>query len=127
MALAGRRRLAGVFNYRLAGPVVYVTNVMTQPGVASGYAVSDYVRVRAEHVGPVLTDVLGHSGNLMPEHLVRYATEQAALVEVDREVLWEMGLRVREAGLLSEDAAVGDRCNPWHLAKEVCEDALVRL
>jgi 2-phospho-L-lactate transferase/gluconeogenesis factor (CofD/UPF0052 family) len=127
MALAGRRRLAGVFNYRFAGPVVYVTNVMTQPGVASGYAVSDYVRVRAEHVGPVLTDVLGHSGNLTPEHLVRYATEQAALVEVDREVLWAMGLRVREAGLLSEDAVVGDGYDPGRLVKEVCEDALVRL
>ena len=138
---------------------------MTQPGVTSGYAVSDHVRLIAEHVGPVLTDVLGHSGDLTPEHLVCYATElaalvdvereeprlrqdvggleqpcperpehlvrfaarQAASVEVDREVLWEMGLRVREAGLLSEDAAVGDRCNPWHLAKEVCEDALVRL
>jgi len=95
--------------------------------VASGYAVSDYVRVRAEHVGPVLTDVLGHSGNLTPEHLVRYATEQAALVEVDREVLWAMDLRVREAGLLSEDAVVGDGYDPGRLVKEVCEDALVRL
>ena len=126
MVLAGRRRLAGLFNYRFAGPVVYVTNVMTQPRVASGYTVSDYVRVRAGHVGPVLTDVLGHSGNLTSEHLVRYATEQATLVDVDHEVLWEMGLRVREAGLLSEDAVVGDRYDRG-LVKEVCEDALVRL
>ncbi len=111
-----------------SGPVVYVANAMTQPGETGGYAVSDHVRAIAAHVGPdVVTDVLVHSGDLPPELLARYAAEGAAPVEVDREVLREMGLRVREADLLSEDAAAGVRHDPGRLAREVCEAALVRL
>ena len=110
-----------------AGPVVYVANVMTQPGETSGYAVSDHVRAIADHVGPVVTEVLVHSGDLPPELLARYAVEDAAPVEVDCEVLREMGIRVREADLLSKDAAAGVRHDPGRLAREVCEAALVRL
>jgi uncharacterized cofD-like protein len=110
-----------------AGPVVYVANVMTQPGETGGYAVSDHVRAVAEHVGPVVTDVLVHSGDLPPEVLARYAAEDAAPVEVDREALREMGLRVWEADLLSKDAAAGVRHDPARLAKEVCGAALVRV
>jgi uncharacterized cofD-like protein len=109
-----------------AGPVVYVANVMTQPGETAGYAVSDHVRAIADHVGPVVTDVLVHSGGLPPELLARYAAEDAAPVEVDRGVLREMGIRVREADLLSEDAAAGVRHDPGRLAEEVCGAALVR-
>ena len=110
-----------------SGPVLYVANAMTQPGETAGYAVSDHIRAIAAHVGPVVTDVLVHSGDLAPDLLARYAAESAAPVEVDREVLREMGLRVREADLLSEDAAAGIRHDPGRLAKEVCEAALVRL
>jgi 2-phospho-L-lactate transferase/gluconeogenesis factor (CofD/UPF0052 family) len=127
VALAGRRRLAEVFNYRFAGPVVSVTNVMMQHGVTSGYAVADHVRVMAEHVGHYGPDVFVYPGDLRPEHLVRFAARQAASVEVDREVLWEMGFRVREASLLSEKAAARVRHPPGRFAKEVGEVVLVRL
>ena len=110
-----------------SGPVVYVANVMTQPGETGGYAVSDHVRAVAEHVGPVVTDVLVHSGHLPPEVLDRYAAEDAAPVEFDREALHALGLRVREADLLSRDATAGVRHDPARLAKEVCEAALVRV
>jgi uncharacterized cofD-like protein len=124
-ALLGGGVVEALANF--AGPVVYVANVMTQPGETGGYAVSDHVRAIAEHVGPVVTDVLVHSGDLPPEVLARYAAEDAAPVEVDREALREMGLRVREADLLSRDAAAGVRHDPARLAKEVCEAALVRV
>ena len=110
-----------------AGPVVYVANVMTQPGETGGYTVSDHVRAITAHVGPVVTNVLVHSGGLPSKLLARYAEEDAAPVEVDYEVLRGMGLRVREADLLSKDAAAGVRHDPWRLAREVCEAALVRL
>ena len=110
-----------------AGPVVYVANLMTQPGETGGYAVSDHVRAIAEHVGPVVTYVLVHPGDLPPELLARYAAEGAAPAEVDGEVLREMGLRVREADLLLEDTAAGIRHDPGRLAEEVCGAVLVRL
>jgi hypothetical protein len=74
-----------------------------------------------------VTDVLVHSGGLPSDLLARYAVEGAAPVEVDYEILRGIGLRVREADLLSKDAAAGVRHDPGRLAREVCEAALVRL
>ena len=112
---------------RFGGPVVYVANVMTQPGETDGFAVSDHVGAITGHLGPVVTDVLVHSGALSPGVLARYEAEEAARVEVDREVLREMGLGVREADVLSGDYGAGLRHDPGRLAGEVCEAALVRL
>jgi len=110
-----------------AGPIIYVANVMTQPGETAGFAVSDHVRSIAEHVGPVVTDVLVHSGDLSPEILARYEAEEAAPVVVDTEVLRGMGLRVREADLLSKESRAGVRHDAALLAREVGKAALVRL
>jgi uncharacterized cofD-like protein len=113
--------------WAFAGPVVYAVNVMTQPGETVGFTVSDHLRALAEHVGPVVTDVLVHSREL-PELLVaRYEAEGAAPVEVDREEVEKLGIRVREAHLLSDAFGTSVRHDPDRLAEEVCEAALVRL
>lgn len=112
---------------RFNGPVVYVSNVMTQPGETDGFAVSDHVRAISEHLGPVVTDVLVHSGSLSPGVLSRYEAERASRVDVDGEVLRGMGLGVREADVLSRDDLAGLRHDPGRLAREVCRAALVRL
>jgi uncharacterized cofD-like protein len=111
------------------GPVVYVANVMTQPGETDGFSVSDHLRAIAEHVGPVVMDVLVHSGNLPRVLLERYWAEGAAPVVVDREEIGALGIRLREADLVSHktDAGVEVRHDPVKLAEEVCELALVRL
>ncbi len=108
------------------GPVVYVANVMTQPGETDGYAVSDHLRAISDHAGPVLTDVLVHAGGL-PEGLVaRYEAEGAAPVRFDRKVVESLGVRVREADLLSEKLESGVRHDPARLAEEVCRAGVVR-
>ncbi len=112
---------------RFDGPVVYVSNVMTQPGETGGFAVSDHVRAISEHLGPVVTDVLVHSGTLSPGVLARYEAEEAAPVTADEEALRGMGLRVRAADVLSRDDREGVRHDPERLAEEVCGAALVRL
>jgi len=110
------------------GPVVYATNAMTQPGETTGFAVSDHLRAVLDHVGPVVTDLLVHSGGLTEELIVRYRAEGAAPVEVDREEVEKLNkVRLREADLLSESAEAGARHDPDRLAEEVCEAALVRL
>lgn len=110
-----------------SGPVLYVANVMTQPGETDGFSLSDHLRSIAEHAGPVLTDVLVHNGEL-PENLVaRYAAEGAEPVSVDREDLETLGVRLQGAPLLSEDTGGGVRHDPDRLAEEVCEAVLVRL
>jgi uncharacterized cofD-like protein len=110
-----------------AGPILYVANLMTQQGETGDFAVSDHVLAITEHVGPVVTDVLVHSGGLPPDTLARYEAEEAAPVAVDTEVLCEMGLRVRESYLLSKESRAGVRHDPSLLAREVGEAALVRL
>ena len=117
-----REALAG-----FGGPVVYVSNVMTQPGETGGFTVSDHVRAITDHLGPVVTDVLVHAGELPADLLARYEAEKAARVEVDVDALRSMGLRLRVADVLSENVEAGVRHDPGRLAGEVCEAALVRL
>ncbi len=110
------------------GPVLYVANVMTQPGETTGFAVSDHLRAIADHVGPVVTDVLVHSGEFPEEAVERYEAEGAAPVIVDREEIKTLGIRVRESDLISHgDSSRGVRHDPRRLAEEVRELALVRL
>ena len=111
------------------GPVVYVANVMTQPGETDGYAVSDHLRAIIEHAGPIVTDVLVHDRPLGAELVGRYEAEGAAPVVVDVERIRAMGIRVREADLISREAAarLSLRHDAARLAEEVREVALVRL
>jgi uncharacterized cofD-like protein len=109
------------------GPVVYAANVMTQPGETVGFALSDHLKALVYHVGPVVTDVLVHYGGLQKVLVDRYKAEGAAPVEVDREEVGRLGVRLREAVLLAEDAESGLRHDPDRLARETCEVALVRL
>ncbi len=112
---------------RFAGPVLYVANVMTQPGETTGFSVSDHLRAITDHIGPIVTDVLVHSSRLPGEVVERYRAEGAAPVVIDREKIQALGVRVREAGLISEDSSRGVRHDASRLAEEVRKLALVRL
>ncbi len=112
---------------RFRGPVVYVANVMTQPGETDGYSVSDHLRAITDHAGPIITDVLVHTGGLPDDLVSRYAAEGASPVRFDCEVVESLGVRVREADLLSEELGSGVRHDPARLAEEVCRTVLVRL
>jgi uncharacterized cofD-like protein len=107
--------------------VVYAANAMTQPGETVGFALSDHLRALESHAGPVVTDVLVHHGGFPKELIARYAAEGAAPVEVDREEVEKLGVRLHKAALLAEDAGAGARHDPDRLAEEVCEAVLVRL
>jgi uncharacterized cofD-like protein len=109
------------------GPVVYAANAMTQPGETTGFTVSDHLRALERHAGPVVTDVLVHPGELSEGLIARYRAEGASPVEVDREEIEKLKVRLREADLLSEGTEAGVRHDPDRLAEEVCEAALVRL
>ena len=117
-----RETLAG-----FSGPVVYAANAMTQPGETVGFTLSDHLRALESHAGPVVTNVLVHHGRLPKGLIARYAAEGAAPVEVDREEVEKLGVRLHKAALLAEDAGAGARHDPDRLAEEVCEAVLVRL
>jgi uncharacterized cofD-like protein len=112
---------------RFPGPVIYTANAMTQPGETAGFTVSEHLLALEHHIGPVVTDVLVHTGDLAESVISCYDAEGASPVEVDRERIERLGVRLREADLLSKRAASGVRHDPGRLADEVCDTALVRL
>jgi uncharacterized cofD-like protein len=101
------------------GPVVYAANVMTQPGETAGFTLSDHLRAIIEHVGPLVSDVLVHSGELPVRVLSRYFAEGAAPVEIDREAIERLGVRIHRAHLLPDEIDAQMRHDPDRLALAV--------
>jgi uncharacterized cofD-like protein len=102
-----------------AGPVVYVANLMTQPGETEHLSVSDHVRAIGRHVGPVVTDVLVDAGAVPAEVERRYREEGAEPVRIDREALAELDVRLHEAALHEETPGRELRHDPRRLAEAV--------
>ena len=108
------------------GPIVYVANVMTQPGETDGYTVSDHLRAIVDHIGTAPTDVLVHTDRLPEDLMARYEAEGASPVRFDREAVESFGVRAWEADLLSEELEAGVRHDPARLAEEVCRTVILR-
>jgi len=116
---AGTPRALADFN----GPVLYAANIMTQPGETTGFTLSDHLRAITEHVGPVVTDVLVHADELPPDLLSRYRVEGGAPLEVDRERIDALGVRVHTARLLPDKLGAEARHDPDRLVRAVLEVA----
>lgn len=62
--------------------VVYLSNMMTQPGETTGYSVADHVDALRQHApGLALSHVLANSANVPEETLARYRDQDAYPVE----------------------------------------------
>jgi uncharacterized cofD-like protein len=101
------------------GPVVYAANIMTQPGETDGLTVSDHLRAITDHLGMVVSDALVPSERLPDVAVSRYRAEGAAPVEIDREEVERLGIRIREARLLPKRMSVQVRHDPDRLARAV--------
>jgi len=104
---------------RATAPVVYVTNVMTQPGETDGYRASDHVRALIEHAGPGLVDI-ALVNTQMPQNevlLQRYRKEGAVPVEPDLDRIRAMGIEAVGVDLVSETDLL--RHDPARLAEAV--------
>lgn len=108
-------------------PVIYVANLMTQPGETTGFTVADHLQAIYEHVGPVVTDLLVQAEPLPDSVVERYTAQGASQVAVDLKTVKELGVRVHEADLATYDPETGlkVRHDPEKLAEEVYKIALV--
>jgi len=104
---------------RFSGPIVYVANVMTQPGETAGFTLSDHLAAIEEHVGPLVTDVLVNATPLADPLVERYVADGASPVAIDRDRIEAMGVRVREAVILPESLDGEARHDPDLLAAAV--------
>jgi len=81
------------------GRVVYVVNIMTEPGETDGFTASEHARVVAEHLGRRPDVVLLNAAEVASGTIARYRMEGAGLVEHDLAALEAAGMSSRRARL----------------------------
>ena len=98
-----------------------VMNLMTQDGETEGYTASDHLRELLRHGAPGMVDACLANSSPVPEHLrEEYLREGAGVMEVDREAMEAMGVRVFTAPLLSSRSEYA-RHDPMLLAKAIMD------
>ncbi len=82
-------------------PIMYVSNLVTQPGETDGYNVSDHLKVLNNYLGKRKIDVVvANNGAIDPEVAQRYLkTENKTLVELDRENVEVLDARIIEGDI----------------------------
>ena len=87
--------------------VVYVCNVMTQPGETDGYTAADHLEALYRHGMSGLVDVvLVNETPVTPELLASYERFGARPVQVDAERLKRMGVKVARASVVAQSNVV---------------------
>lgn len=85
--------------------VIYVCNVMTQPGETTGFTAYDHVQALLEYTNNIhVIDyvVVNNQFELQPELLAKYALENATPVINDSERIQALGIKVVQANLVSQ-------------------------
>ena len=86
-------------------PIMYVSNLVTQPGETDHYNVSDHLAVLNRYLkGRRVDVVLGNNADIDPSVAARYLTrENKTLVALDREAIARQGARIIEDDIFSLD------------------------
>lgn len=84
-----------------ASPIMYVSNLVTQPGETDGYSVSDHIKVLNQHLGNRKVDVvIANNGKIDPDVVEKYLlTENKTMVELDRDNVNRCGADVIEGDI----------------------------
>ena len=90
---------------RSKAPIMYVSNLVTQPGETDHYNVSDHLRVLNSYLGKRNVDiVLANNAQIDNSIRERYLeTEKKTVVELDREKVEAMGTRIIEDDIFCID------------------------
>ncbi len=74
---------------------IYISNIMTQPGETTGFKASDHLKVLLKYGGRDIVDyVIANTGEITDELKEKYAQDGAELVELDREVINSLGIKI---------------------------------
>jgi uncharacterized cofD-like protein len=104
-------------------PRVYISNLMTQPGETSGYALADHLRAIERHTPRRVIDwVVANRQVVSPEVAKRYRAQGAEPVAIDIPDLQKLGYRIVLDNLLEEHGVI--RHNPARLARLLLEEFL---
>ena len=88
-----------------SAPIMYISNLVTQPGETDGYSVSDHLRVLNQYLQDRRIDVVISNDGAIDERIQdRYLTsENKSIVELDREAVEAMGARIISGDIFSID------------------------
>lgn len=82
-------------------PVMYICNVMTQPGETTGYTVGDHLKALIDHIGGGVIDfVLANQAMPNQDVLKKYEQVGAFPVTIDKKKVQSLGATLIEADLL---------------------------
>lgn len=98
--------------------VIYICNVMTQPGETTGFTAYDHVHTLLQYLDNTnIIDyvVVNNQFDLHPELLAKYALENSAPVENDSNRINDLGIEVIQANMVSQNDLI--RHNPSRLAR----------
>jgi uncharacterized cofD-like protein len=102
-------------------PRLYICNIMTQPGETTGYTVADHIESIDRACGQRLFDaVLVQKKSPSKNCIDRYARENSAPVELDRDDVKALGRSIFSVDVMEEDNSTGYlRHNSRRLAKSL--------
>jgi uncharacterized cofD-like protein len=104
-------------------PRVYISNLMTQPGETSGYALADHLRAIEKHTPRRVIDwVVANRQMVSPEVAKRYRAQGAEPVAINIPDLQKLGYRIVLDNLLEQHGVI--RHNPARLARLLLEEFL---
>jgi len=88
-------------------PVVYISNLMWQPGETDGHSASDHLRAIHEHSSPDLVDIAVLSSSRIPAAARRrYAEQEARPVTNDRRRIESLGVQVIQEVLTTTEQTI---------------------
>ena len=84
-------------------PIMYVSNLVTQPGETDGYNVSDHLEILNKYLGKRKVDlVVSNHAEIDEKVAAKYLqTENKTLVRLDREKIEPMGAKIIEDDIFS--------------------------
>lgn len=103
-------------------PVVYINNIMTEPGETDGYTAFDHVQAILEHTQPDIVDYcIVNSQRVDTPLLSRYIEQDAQEVFLDEERFAGTGIRLVKRDLVSVKDGRYIRHNPMVLADTILD------
>ena len=105
---------------------IYISNIMTEPGLTDNYTLSDHIKAIQDHAGKEIVDYcIYDTGEVVPEFIRKYNKEGADLVEQDISRAKAEGVKLLQRNLSYVDGDVV-RHNPDAIAASIieliCED-----
>lgn len=97
--------------------IIYVCNVMTQPGETDGFTAYDHVKAILDHVGPCIDYVVVNSQKVAEELQCVYGQQGASPVAIDIAAIESLGVKVVPANIISETNFV--RHDPVKLSRTI--------